>query len=315
MDTRWFLGSAFQQPSAKKGGLVVKEAAALAAQKLREAIYLPPIPGVTPEPSEGARRIREVAEFLVPNFLTTAQTVIARFEAVGRLGDPVGKDSGYFADSQAWQNLKTGPNRDQNYQNFLIACSPDITETTDGFLNTFYTDNLRKDRPHADSSVLTIYHDIKAQQFLHPDHYGLAVTRRSEVNPAGERRTVPKVIYLHPLWLVDILRKHNSLLVQQADVELVARPDGPQAHREGGSTAMDTLLNWGVEGTVLHELFRLSAFGRLHDIPGGRLSYGWTNNVNGKNIDNADLMAFLGLAIKITDRGYKVDQEGMITKY
>lgn len=43
--------------------------AALAAEKLRKASYLPPIPG-GPQPDEDARRVREVADFFlapIPN--------------------------------------------------------------------------------------------------------------------------------------------------------------------------------------------------------------------------------------------------------
>ncbi|KAM7212970.1 hypothetical protein V8F06_011624 [Rhypophila decipiens] len=79
---------------------------------------------------------------------------------------------------------------------------------------------------------------------------------------------------------------------------------------------MDTIMNRGVEGTVLHELFHTSALGYLHDIPPkSKEAYGWLNNVRDKNLDNADLMAILALAIKTTVGGYKIDKEGMITKY
>lgn len=52
----------------------------------------------------------------------------------------------------------------------------------------------------------------------------------------------------------------------------------------------------------------------LGDVPYlSPLAYGWTNNVEVKKTNNPETYALLGLAIKMTVKGYRVDQEGMVT--
>ncbi|KAJ6443959.1 Boron transporter 1 [Purpureocillium lavendulum] len=243
----------------------------------------------------------------------------------GPIGAPSDKKQvagAIFRDSDEWEKL--AKDNDKHYLNFVIYCAPDLVELQDTWNNRYWQD-LGRERPLVFASALR---DMKLEadsgQWRNPKSKVLGITetdrpgdRDKDGTPKGDLKKIAETITLHPLWLRD-MKDHAYDLLTAEKLNDIKKPSAWSKFMQHGKSEgpaarpIDGLM--GLEGTIHHETFHLTSFGKLKDTPEGAEAYDWVNNQKNKNIENPDLLALLALIVDLVEnKSCKINERGEVT--
>ncbi|KAK4086974.1 hypothetical protein PCL_12615 [Purpureocillium lilacinum] len=243
----------------------------------------------------------------------------------GPIGAPSDKNTltgAIYLDSDAWKAV--AKDNDKHYLNFVIYCAPDILEERDEWGNRIWTDFGRQRQfTLGGSTLVQMKTEADNNAWNNPKSKILGLTEtdkpgeRENGLPRGDLKKIAETITLHPLWLREMKDHAYDLLT----AEKLADIKKPSAWRtflqrlkdaEPEARPIDALM--GLEGTLHHETYHLTSFGKLLDTPEGAGAYGWVNNQKTKNIKNPDLLAYLALIIDLVEnKSCKINERGEVT--
>ncbi|SPO00295.1 uncharacterized protein DNG_03140 [Cephalotrichum gorgonifer] len=259
-------------------------------------------------------KLKAVTKLLLGSdtYKQNAESALKRFELVAQLDGPINDNEETFADSPAWKALQSN---NDHFMDFVIHCGTDIiSRNIQGSL--YYWDKQRDQQLGDNHELIKMEREVKAGKWDDPRHQILAVTLVDNVYDRpqrGGRRNFAEKITFHPLYLKDQKDRQYDLFTEEK-LQVVTRPDALQTFREKGKLLPIDLLH-GLDGTLHHELFHLSGFGNLVDGPDQESAYGWANNTLIRNIDNPDLLSYLGLVIDLVEnKKHTVEESGKVVK-
>ncbi|KAF4944215.1 hypothetical protein FSARC_14730 [Fusarium sarcochroum] len=282
-DFRWTLHSSCYENAVYKEALTkametAKSRSALCASRINNPFH---------------RSYKKLAKILVPKD-EDLEILKERYRKFDNVKGPIGEKSG-FAASPDWTD------RNDPFRNdFLLYCATDLDELDDGHGRFIPWDNARKRPLKEDNALVVIQRDIEAGTWHNENYRVEAATAIAPPAflPAEEGAKVADTITFNPIWLETKIA-NGDLLFNTTTLEKMKKEEALDELKKGWkngkqATPVDHLIG-SLEGTLLHEMFHLSAFGSHKDLPDNGRAYGWMNNVKYKEVDNPELMAILGL--------------------
>ncbi|SPO03137.1 uncharacterized protein DNG_05819 [Cephalotrichum gorgonifer] len=255
------------------------------------------------------------------NYKDNAKDIRDKFKKLATLEGPIGKDGdarGRYEQSNAWKSLQEN---NDHYLDFVIVCRPELTIRKGDFnpLGAPY-DMVRLTQLYkgADLEVMILQEKDPGKWDELAQRLQAVTTRDRDLSEV--RLHVAETITFHPLWIKTQMDKGFEGWTQEIFDQATAANAAEILKEKSKKNQqdlrpVDILLDASFARNMFHEMFHLTAFGRMSDDIAG--AYWWANNIELQNRENPDLLAIIAVVIELLNREgsqYKISADGTVSQ-